>query len=406
MRRIIGLGVLALCGLGTLGAEEPLPYRVTVDTPVNAPINGPANEFWFQARAGVVAPFDQRQAVVMTLQLLNVKGQHMYHGLCSMLTIDMGRTWIGPTPQPGLDRRLSHVDDEEVPVDATPLWHRSTGKLILTGGTFMLNEMQQRSVAAGGSSTIYAVYDTALNRWGDYKKLEMPPDPEFAYARAGCTQAVELPDGDLLLPIYYGGHGNAGNHKVTVLRCHFDGETLSYVSHGRPLVLKARRGLGEPSLVRFGDAYYLTLRAESGAYVATSTDGMNFGDLQPWTFDDGLPLETHDTQQHWVQHSDGLFLAYTRKTEDNDNVFRNRAPLFMARVDPATLKLERSTEQVLLPKVGNSEFGNFGVCTVDTNETWVTAGRGGAKPGSPNVYIARIHWGLPNRLAPAAAGSM
>ena len=35
-------------------------------------------------------------------------------------------------------------------------------------------------------------------------------------------------------------------------------------------------------------------------------------------------------------HSEGIFLVYTRKGVGSDHVFRHRAPLFMAQVDPKT----------------------------------------------------------------------
>lgn len=388
---------LFLAANAALAGDEPLSWQVTVESPVSAPAGAC---YWFQARAGVVAPDDRLDRAVLTAQLLESQGTHMYHGVASMWSDDMGKTWHGPTSQPALDRRVIDSDLAEVPVDMTPLWHRKTGKLLMTGATFLLSEKLNKNVPDGGSFTAYAVYDAGRNAWGEYKKLKMPDRPDFVYSRAGCTQAIELSGGDILLPIYFGGGGNGGNHKVTVLRCRFDGETLTCIEHGDELELPVKRGLNEPSLANFGDTYYLTMRNEGGAYLATSQDGLHFGPLQKWQFDDGKPLESCNTQQHWVTHSDGLFLAYTRKDADNDKVFRNRAPLFMARVDPKSGLLLRATETVLFPKVGASEFGNFGVCNIDSNETWVTAGRGNAKPNEPSIYVARINWSKPNQLAP------
>jgi hypothetical protein len=376
---------------------RPLSYRTTVETPVRAP-DGPG--YWFQVRPGVIAPNGQLERTIITMQLIDTGGVHMYHGLAGMWSGDLGRTWHGPVAHPTLDRREIGDDLIEVPVDATPLWHQKSGKLLLTGGTFLLSKKLRQHVPTGGSSTAYSVYDAANNTWDPYKKLKMPDAPEFAYARAGCTQAVELPDGAILLPIYFGGDGNEDNHKVTVLRCRFDGEDLTYIEHGDELQLTVKRGLAEPSLTQFEGVYYLTLRNDDAAYLATGRDGLHFGALRQWKFDDGTPLGSCNTQQHWVAHSDGLFLAYTRNHADNDTVFRNRAPLFLARFDPKTETLLRATETVLFPKVGASEFGNFGVCNIDANETWVTAGRGKAGPNEPSVYLARIKWSRPNLLAP------
>lgn len=88
-------------------------------------------------------------------------------------------------------------------------------------------------------------------------------------------------------------------------------------------------------------------------------------------WDDGADLGNYNTQQHWVTHSNGLFLVYTRKGAHNDHVFRHRAPLFIAQVDPEKLCVVRSTERVLVPERG-ARLGNFGVAEVSENETWVT----------------------------------
>lgn len=335
MMRLISAAVMGLAlGMGAnaaCAADDPLGWRVTVESPVSAPEGG---RYWFQARAGVVLRDDRLDRTVLTAQLIDSQGTHMYHGLASMWSDDRGRTWHGPTPQPGLDRHQIDGDLIEVPVDMTPLWHRKTGRLLMTGATFLLSKKLGKDVPGGGSFVAYAVYDAGKNAWNEYRKVGLPDRPDFGYARAGCTQAMESADGEVLLPIYFGAEGNGGNHKSTVLRCRFDGETLTCVEQGDELSLPVKRGLNEPSLTKSGDVFYLTMRNDDGAYLATSPDGLHFGPLQKWMFDDGKPLESCNTQQHWVTHSDGLFLAYTRKHADNDEVFRNRAPLFMARVDP------------------------------------------------------------------------
>jgi hypothetical protein len=129
-----------------------------------------------------------------------------------------------------------------------------------------------------------------------------------------------------------------------------------------------------------------------------------------WTFDDGQRVRNENTQTHWVTHSDGLFLTYTRKASDNDHIFRHRAPIYMAQVDPDRLCLIRSTEQILVPERGAS-LGNFGVGEISPHETWVTTSESMHSPaehekkygpprkyGSDNaVYAARIRWDRPNR---------
>ena len=47
-----------------------------------------------------------------------------------------------------------------------------------------------------------------------------------------------------------------------------------------------------------------------------------------------------------------FFLVYTRRGADNDHIMRNRAPLFMAQVDPVRMQVLRGTERVLIPERG------------------------------------------------------
>ncbi|MCK5701561.1 MAG: exo-alpha-sialidase, partial [Cyclobacteriaceae bacterium] len=107
--------------------------------------------------------------------------------------------------------------------------------------------------------------------------------------------------------------------------------------------------------------------------------------------------------QHWVTHSDGLFLVYTRRGAGNDHVFRHRAPLFMAQVDTKNLRVIRETEQILVPERG-ARLGNFGVTDINKNETWVTVAEwmqpeGVEKYGSDgSVFVSKIRWTKPNRL--------
>ena len=61
-----------------------------------------------------------------------------------------------------------------------------------------------------------------------------------------------------------------------------------------------------------------------------------FGNAEIWTWDDGTDLGTYNTQPHWVTRN-ALYLVYTRKSANNDHIFRHRAPLFIAQIDAARL---------------------------------------------------------------------
>ena len=112
------------------------------------------------------------------------------------------------------------------------------------------------------------------------------------------------------------------------------------------------------------------------------------------------------TQQHWVTHSDALYLSYTRRTERNGKVARYRAPLFIAEVDRATMRLIRDSERVLLPMIGDGEkdpegvmrMGNFHPVNVSPDETWVTVGAWRYPKVSGLLLLAKIRWAKGNRL--------
>ena len=78
--------------------------------------------------------------------------------------------------------------------------------------------------------------------------------------------------------------------------------------------------------------------------------------------------------------------------------FAIERPLLIARVSPERLVVERDTEQILLPNLGDS-FGNFGVCNFTPEETWVVDCLRFAKAGEASAYVAKIRWSQPNSLA-------
>lgn len=382
--------------------ETPLDYRIERSA-VTSGFDG--ETCWVHARAGVIpagSPHNPAGSplVVMTMQRLALSGSDVFYALHSLWSDDLGATWSEPQLQPPFRRQEMDGGIEVTVCDFWPKWHAASGKLLGTGHTVWYKD--NRVMPVRRRHTAYAVYNPASQTWSPWKKLKMPDESRFANAGAGCTQRVDLPNGDILLPIYY----KRPEDKVassTVVRCRFDGETLRYVEHGDELSIDVPRGFGEPSLAKFGDRFYLTLRNDLKGYVTSGPDGLHFDEPKPWTFDDGSELGSYNTQQHWVVHSEGLFLVYTRRGAENDHVFRHRAPLFMARVDPQRLCVIRATERILVPERG-ARLGNFGVTTVSRHETWVTAAewmqpKGVEKRGSDNtVWVAKLKWSKPNEI--------
>jgi len=348
---------------------------------------------WVHARAGVIP--GPRPAVVMTMQKLLLSGSDVFYALHEMRSDDLGRTWSEPRRHETLKRRRN--DEIEIGIcDFTPKWHAKTSKLLGTGQN--VHYRNNRVMGYRHRQVAYSVYDEKARTWSRWRTMEMPDNVKFFNAGAGSTQRIDLPDGDILLPIYYKSDSKTERcYSATVARCRFDGRTLFYVEHGSELKLDVPRGFAEPSLARFGDRYFLTLRNDKAGWVTSGKDGLHFDKPVRWRFDDGKELGNYNTQQHWVTHPKGLLLVYTRRGAGNDHVFRHRAPLFIAQVDPARLRVIRRTERILVPQRG-ARLGNFGVVRVNDSETWVTVTewmqpRGCEKHGADNsVYVARIIW--------------
>jgi len=383
-------------------AAEDLRYEIRLETALE---HDDGKFLWYHPRAAAV-PGDKGPAVVMTLQ------QHLhvddyYSGLFAMRRPTVDGAWSGPNAIPELAWRKEANDVTLSVADVTPGWHAPTQRLLAIGCQvpYAPNGAQ---ILAGPTprqhQTAYAVHDPRSGAWSNWQILDMPADPKFELARNACAQWLVRPDGALLLPIYFGPSAD-GPWSVAVVECSFDGKQLRYVRHGNEFDLNVERGLVEPSIVFYGGRYFLTMRNDLRGYVSASDDGLNFEPMKPWTFDDGEELGSYNTQQHWLAHSDGLFLVYTRRGANNDHIIRHRAPLFMAQVDPQTLQVIRRTERIIIPERGG-EFGNFGAAAISANESWITVSEGvwdaasrerGAKGAT---YVARIIWSKPNQLAP------
>jgi len=400
-----GISVVVLCD-SFLNAQEPTAgteasgYRLTMDVP--ARLFDGAN-FWCHPRAGIIPGKgkDGLPRVVLTMNTMNVAGMDLFKNVVGMETDDL-KTWSKPDKIEALSPRYETIQGQKRPVavcDFWPTWHRQTKTLLGTGHTVayttdwkVKNERPRH--------TAYAAYDVGKGEWKAWRKLEMPAGAKFYNSGAGCSQRYDMADGTILLPFYF---KPGGVSQVAVARCSFDGEILQYLEHGTELSIDNNtRGLHEPSLTRFGGEYFMTIRNDKLGLVARSRDGLHFEPYRPWLFDDGRELGNYNTQQHWVTHSDALYLVYTRRGADNDHVFRHRAPLFMAQVDPEKLRVIRQTERILAPQRG-ARLGNFGVTNISESETWVTVSewmqpKGVQRYGSDgSVYVARIHWARPNR---------
>jgi hypothetical protein len=394
---------------GQDGVHTDLPFEAQADV---AHRQLSPDFCWFHPRVAALPGFGKAglPAVIMTLQRHLAADDH-YSGMYCMRTDDLGKAWTGPTEIPELAWRQGPNNETIAVCDVTPGWHAQTGRLIAMGtklryspqGGQLLDQPRSHECA-------YATFDPRTNRWTTWKMLAMPEtDGKFFLVAPGCVQWLVQRDGTLLVPVYFKGK-TGSDYQTTVLHCTFDGQEMKYLKHGDELAIKGGRGLCEPSLAFFRGKYFLTLRNDARAYVTTSPDGLHFAPIRAWTFDDGRELGSYNTQAHWLVHSDGLFLTYTRRGANNDHIARNRAPIFVAQVDPAKLQVIRKTEKALLPERGVM-LGNFGATAITPHESWVTDAEfisrlvdrsAGTKPhprgADGTVWVGRVKWSQPNGL--------
>ncbi|MBI3985526.1 MAG: exo-alpha-sialidase [Lentisphaerae bacterium] len=369
---------------------------------------------WFQPRVAIIPP----ATAVLLMTRAQLWGSDIFTAVQEMRSDDLGRTWSAARPHPTLDRRPLGDAFVACPCDMTPAWHAASRTLLATGHTAVYKTGEKGALVTNNScrrDVAYAAYDAGQRTWSEWKTLDFPDPEHFYWTGSGCAQRVDLSNGEILLPVTGVPRQTLGDNAwkacyfSTVVRCSFDGATLRYLGHGDELSVSDPRGFCEPSLVRFDGRFFLTLRNDLRGYVAVSRDGLHYERPSPWTFEDGTELGSYNTQQHWLAHSDGLFLVYTRRGAGNDEVIRHRAPLFMAQVDPERLCVVRSTERELVPNRG-AQLGNFGAAAVTPAESWVVTTehmQGDARyphnlelterrGANARVYLCRIQWDRPN----------
>ena len=248
----------------------------------------------------------------MTMQ--GIDGSDTFGPVHSWSSVDQGRTWSQPEPIHAFNRRevpnhpalmagVCDVVPRGIILPPTPCWPSVRSSFI-----------EAHAFATKDQLARYPIY-AVRSRDGSWSKRQVfhwdDPRGSFIYSN-NCGQRVVLENGDILLAFSFG--GTSVHRSVATLRCRFNGETLSIAQVGTPLELKAGRGLLEPSLTRFGDRFYLTLRAEDGGVTWRSVrtgftgTGRRHGNgrmANHWIFS--------STQQHWLTHGEELFLVYLAK---------------------------------------------------------------------------------------------
>jgi hypothetical protein len=361
---------------------------------------------WFHPR-GCLVPTPQGPIAFMTLQ--EITGSDYFGPVHWSMSTDQAKTWSDPQPVPGLGRVPAADGMEEGVCDVVPEYHDRTNSVLAMGHNVFykvgkkafFNPQPQRW-------PVYAVR-RANGTWSERQRF-IWDDPRASMLLAcGCGQRVNLADGDVLIPVSFSSKDKP-MRSVTTLLCSFDGKTLSVKKAGREIPGKTGRGFIEPSLALLDGVFYMTIRSEDGrGYVTRSRDGLTWDYPVPWAWQNGDPLVMSTTQQHWLTHSDTLYLVYTRKSTENTTVFRWRAPLYLAAVDRHTMCVVAGTERVVFPIKGDgikngknvAYSGNFHTMPLNAEESLITDGETFPANGYKGDQLqAHIRWKVPNQLVP------
>ncbi|UCD51678.1 MAG: exo-alpha-sialidase [Phycisphaerales bacterium] len=358
---------------------------------------------WFHPRACMI-PAERGPVAFMTLQ--SITGSDVFGPVHWSTSTDLGRTWTDPKRIAALGRHPARHDLTEGVCDVVPEYHARTDTVLAIGHNVYYDRTGRLARPQLERYPVYVVR-TPDGHFSGASRLQWDDPRGTAIYTCGCAQRVTLPDGRILVPLSFAPKGQTARSVGSVL-CAYDGRALTVERRGNELSNGVKRGLLEPTLAAFQGKYYMTIRAEDGhGYVASSTDGLNWETQRPWSWDDGTPLTMSTTQQRWLPHSDALYLIYTRKAEENINVMRWRAPLYLARVDTEKLCLIRASERIVLPLIGDgvnnarhvARMGNFHTVAATADESWVTVGE--CLPDDDwrgDVLLARIRWSQPNRI--------
>ncbi len=303
----------------------------------------------------------------MTMQYLNVAGADSFLPL-KYLEYN-GTGWSEPR---ALDTEKKHKNGYiSLLSDATPIYHPQTEKIIIYGYIATYEQDGITSVDTEKNQVGYYVFDPKTKSISELKYVEIAEEYERGIIVC-CSQSVVEDNGDILMPVELL-LKKEFHLSAAVARLSFDGEKIRCLSISNILENPVPRGVYEGSLIKFKKRYFLTMRNDNYGYFSVSDDGENFSDPQIWRWDSGDILENYNTQQHWFYLGDDLYLVYTRKAENNDHVFRHRAPLFAAKVDIEKMCLIKETEEIVVPERG-ARLGNFGANQITENKALVTVG--------------------------------
>ncbi len=323
-RTAMAIGGLAFAGSAGAISPPSLIGKISHET-LWSNLDGRGTS-WFHPRACMVPHADGQLRPVMTLQAIN--GSDFFGPVHWTTAAADGTHWSAPQPITAFDQRPvpGHAGLRAGVCDVVPEYHPPTNTVLAVGHVvFYRGERFSR----GDQLARYPLYAVrkADGSWSERRRLEWDdPRGSFIYTN-NCGQRIALSNGDILLAFSFGPQSES--RSVAGVRCHFDGKRLLVKEVGPVLTLPVGRGLLEPSVTMFDGRFFLTIRAEDGhGYVSVSDDGLHWKPQKAWSWEDGSPIGMSTTQQHWLTHSDGLFLGYTRE----DPTHRTVGPLAITTV--------------------------------------------------------------------------
>ncbi|MCA9214218.1 MAG: sulfatase-like hydrolase/transferase, partial [Planctomycetales bacterium] len=226
---------------------------------------------WFHPRVCMM-PGDEGQPVAL-MNLQEIGGSDYFGTVHWSMSNDLGRTWSDPSPIQALGRDPVAGRDDGLKAgvcDVTPQYHPQTGTVLALGHVvfykgeyFARNEQLAR----------YPVYVTRTKdgSWSERKILQWD-DPRGAHIYSNnCGQRVVLPTGDIQMSFTFG--PKAENRMVAGVRATFDGTELKVDQVGPAIHNPVGRGLLEPSVTKFGEEFWMSMRAlDDQGYVSVCRD--------------------------------------------------------------------------------------------------------------------------------------
>jgi hypothetical protein len=320
-----------------------------------------------------------QEGLLMTMQTF--EESDTYGPVMYSISSDEGNNWKQPQPVPALKHRFLKNGLTQGIADVRSEYHAKTQTVITIGSAIYYQhgkniDCNPEIEKCPPQFPVYAIrYPDAS--WSERKRLKYPFFEDCDIWYTACVQISIMPNGNLLLPIYFRKSFLDKSYSVCSALCSYDGEDITIQTISNVLSSNIGNGLMEPSIVYYQGQYYMTIRSPDGyGYFSISADGLNWETRKQWCWEDEMTLAMSSTQQHWLLLQNKLFLVYTRKTEYNQNVFNWRTPLFMAEFDPNNNCLLKHTEKIVMPLEQHNNIpnrlGNFHVANISPTLSFIS----------------------------------